>query len=389
MAHEDSSTPRPVRILHTADLQIGMPFHWVSGDAGAKLREARLEVLTRIGDLARAEQVDVVVVAGDFFDANTIDDRTVAAACARVRDTGVPFVVIPGNHDFCAGPDCVYRRRQFLVSQPPNLVVATEREPIVLSGGRIVVLPAPLTKRHSVEDTTAHITASLGADVAPDAVRIGLAHGDVAGFNRDDDGHARNFIAPDRATTGRLDYLALGDWHGLKRIDERTWYSGAPEPTGFKDNDPGHVLLVTIANAGAVPQVEPRAIAATVLRRLARELFTPEDVARLESELGSLPRARETVLDLCLTGLLGVPDCTRIEEILLRTQGNLLHLRADREGLAESVSADELSDVVPEGFARVVAVDLLKRARAGNDEGRRASLALRILRHTASQMGEV
>ena len=42
----------PLRFIHTSDLQLGMPFHWVEGDQAAKMREARLESLTRIGDVA-------------------------------------------------------------------------------------------------------------------------------------------------------------------------------------------------------------------------------------------------------------------------------------------------------------------------------------------------
>ena len=59
----------------------------------------------------------------------------------------------------------------------------------------------------------------------------------------------------DRAATARLDYLALGDWHGTRRIDARTWYSGTPEPDRFKANEPGNVLQVDIARAGAEPIV--------------------------------------------------------------------------------------------------------------------------------------
>ena len=37
----------------------------------------------------------------------------------------------------------------------------------------------------------------------------------------------------DRAGHAAQDYLALGDWHGTRRIDARTWYSGTPEHDRF------------------------------------------------------------------------------------------------------------------------------------------------------------
>ena len=384
-----TSAPLPVRILHTADLQLGMPFRWAEGDAGATLREARLEVLSRIGDLAREERVDVVVVAGDFFDANTVDERTVASACARIRAANVPFVVLPGNHDFCAGPDSIYRRPDFVRAKPENLILLNEREPCVLLEGRLVVLPAPLMKRHSVEDPTAHITAGFGADVAPNAVRLGLAHGDVVGFTRDVDGRARNHIAAQRATLGNLDYLALGDWHGLKQIDERTWYSGAPEPTGFKENDPGHVLIVTFSTPGGSPHVEPRQVAKTSFMSLRWELNTDEDVASLEAAIAAIVRPRDTVLKLELVGQLGVAERERVEKLLQRVAGETLHIRAKCEELGESFTIEELVDQVPIGFPKVVATRLFDDVRRGGEEGRRASLALKILRRTAAQVGGV
>jgi DNA repair exonuclease SbcCD nuclease subunit len=378
---------RAVRILHTADLQLGMPFHWAAGDAGAKLREVRLEVLSRIGSIARDETVDVVVVAGDFFDSNTVDDRTVSAACARIRDAKVPFVVIPGNHDFCAGPDCVYRRRHFALSRPDNLLILTERAPRVLLDGRLVVLPAPLTKRHSVEDTTAHLVDAFGRDIAPRAVRVGLAHGDVAGFARDDDGAARNFIAANRAALARLDYLALGDWHGTKRIDDRTWYSGTPEPTGFKDNSPGQVLVVTIDGPGAPPTVETRAVARTRFVSWHREVMTSEDVTRLEVELAAIAEPLDTVLQIELAGELSLSEANRVEELISRSRGAFLHLRETHDNLVADVSMNDVVDLVPDGFARVVAARLVERSRDPSDDGRSAALALKLLRQAVIQMG--
>src|SRR5690606_18796715 len=84
--------------------------------------------------------------------------------------------------------------------------------------------------------------------------RVGLAHGSVTG--RLPEGiDSSNPIAPDRALRARLDYLALGDWHGCLRIDDRTWYAGTPEQDRFRGNDPGYALSVKIAEPGAVPEV--------------------------------------------------------------------------------------------------------------------------------------
>jgi hypothetical protein len=110
---------------------------------------------------------------------------------------------------------------------------------------------APLTQRQTHDDLTAWFD---GAATLPGRLRIGLAHGSVQGI-LSDDVDSPNPIAPDRASSASLDYLALGDWHGCRRIDDRTWYSGTPEPDRFKANEPGHALLVELPHPGAIPTV--------------------------------------------------------------------------------------------------------------------------------------
>ena len=245
----------PVRFLHTSDLHLGRPFNGVPGDSGMKLREVRLESVSRIDAVARERGVDFVVVAGDVFDANTVDDRVIHQSCARFSAFSVPVFVIPGNHDHAFGPDTVFRRPAFRSACPPNLHVSLEATPQVVLDRPVVILPAPLVHRHHAGDVTSHIDADFGRDMAPDAVRIGLAHGSVVGFDADEDRDPTNFIDPERARKGDLDYLALGDWHGLVEVNPRTWYSGAPEPTNFRSAMPGRVVIVEITSRGAVPVV--------------------------------------------------------------------------------------------------------------------------------------
>ena len=87
-------------------------------------------------------------------------------------------------------------------------------------------------------------------------IRVGLAHGTVRGFGSDDK-DVPNFIAPDRPARAGLSYLALGDWHGQKEINDRCWYSGTPEVDAFDVIDGGQALLVHIEGPRAVPAVTP------------------------------------------------------------------------------------------------------------------------------------
>jgi DNA repair exonuclease SbcCD nuclease subunit len=289
-----------VRLVHTSDLQIGMPFHRMPGDPGARLRELRLEVITRLDELLRAEEADFLLVAGDLFDANTLEERVVIQACDRLREIEIPVYVMPGNHDHCSGPGSIYRRDVFLSHGPQNLVVLEIREPLEpleLEGLGTLLLPAPLFHRSVECDPTEHLTGEFGREISPDAIRVGLAHGSVVDFasgstsGSPSPGAAAGppgggTIDPRRATRADLDYLALGDWHAL---------------------------VVEIGENGALPEVRPVHIARTRWLRHAVEVTGPDDVERLERWFAELEAPRDLLLRLELEGSLALALLHRLD----------------------------------------------------------------------------
>ena len=85
-----------MRILHTSDLHVGRTLGNLS------LLEDQAFALDQIADIARAENVDVVVIAGDIYDravAPVDAVRMFRAAVASLRATGARVAAITGNHD--------------------------------------------------------------------------------------------------------------------------------------------------------------------------------------------------------------------------------------------------------------------------------------------------
>ena len=72
-----------IKVIHTADWQIGKTFGNIPGDAGAMLREQRFQTIRLIAELARNRAVDAVLVAGDVFDGNAVKDETIRRAIKR------------------------------------------------------------------------------------------------------------------------------------------------------------------------------------------------------------------------------------------------------------------------------------------------------------------
>ena len=370
-----------IRFLHTADLQLGKPFHGFEGDTGAHLRELRFAAIDRLAEAAREREVNFVVVAGDLFDANTVEDRVVGQACERLGRIEVPVLVIPGNHDHSAAPDCVYRRKRFVDDKPANVVVLEEPEPYTLPDLATVILPAPLRRRHEVGDTTAHITSDLGASEEKPLFRVGLAHGSVASFGDAEQGEseATNYVDPGRAESAHLDYLALGDWHSKREVTARTWYSGTPEPTGFAESDPGHALLVTLSEPGAEPGVEAVPVGTARWLEHEVELTGPDDVERLESWLEGIDRPEETLLRLALTGSLSLAERDHLEDMLESAEARLRYLERAGAGVVAAPTEEEIDELATGGYVKTAVDRLRERASGGGDEARAAADALELL----------
>jgi DNA repair exonuclease SbcCD nuclease subunit len=365
-----------IRILHTADWQLGRSFAGLPGEAAPLLREARFEAVRTVARLAQERRADLVLVAGDVFDDNLVGTATVARALAAMRDFAGPWVLLPGNHDAATAASVWGRLRQQPL--PPNLILALEPEPLPLLDGRLIVLPAPLTARRAQDDLTAWMD---GAASPAGAWRVGLAHGAVAG-RLPAEAEASNPIAPDRADRARLDYLALGDWHGTLEIGPRAWYAGTPEPDRFHDNEAGHALLVELAAPGASPTVERLPTAGH--RWLAAELdatgLEESDAAGALEALAQGDR-HKTLLRLRLRGAVSLAARAALQRELERIGGELCWLDLDETGLVDAPTAADLAALAMEPATAAAARRLGELAASGPtlEERETAGLALRLL----------
>jgi DNA repair exonuclease SbcCD nuclease subunit len=69
---------------------------------------------------ARALRADVVLLAGDTFEANQLSTALIDRAGGLLADAGMPVVILPGNHD-PAMPDSVYVKGGY--ARIPNLAI--------------------------------------------------------------------------------------------------------------------------------------------------------------------------------------------------------------------------------------------------------------------------
>ena len=331
-----------IRFIHTADWHIGKPFRNFPADLAGELGAARLDAIGRIAAIARARDAFHVLVAGDVFDSDLLEAVVIRRALERMaREADINWLLLPGNHD-PARPGGLWDRIS-RIGTPVNVTALLRNEPIVFQRDG-VLLPAPLTSKNPGRDPTGWMDE---AATPGGLVRIGLGHGSVQGFGSDGDSAVT--IAKDRARTAGLAYLALGDWHGQKRIDARTWYPGTPEPDRFRDNDPGFVLAVVIEGAGDV-KVESVKSAAFGWGQFSQTIRAKSDFTNLEKTIAASSDAPERFLvKLDLSGSLSLSGHAAFAAWREIWSGKVRHLDIDDRNLIALPEDGDLQSLGGEG----------------------------------------
>ncbi|CAK6695444.1 DNA repair exonuclease [Synechococcus sp. CBW1107] len=387
-----------LRFLHTADWQLGKPYARVSDpDKKALLRRARLSAIERLGAVAREQGAAFIAVAGDLFDSHQPTRADVSATCSAIGALELPVLVIPGNHDH-GGAGSLWQESYFLEESQQlasNLTVLLERTPFDLSQIGLpagVLLPCPLLRKAEPVDPTAWLRQ---LDFSPwvDQPRIVLAHGSIHGFGGEDSGDtddenppvATNRIDLNALPAGEIDYIALGDWHGLKQVSPRAWYSGCHEMDRFPraaDYRSGQVLVVTVERA-AVPEPFPVPTGGIRWHQLEHRFSSDDDLDRLEERLRDAigPRSNEDLLLLELDGSLSLAAAARLQDLLQRLEARLLRLKLrDRTSVApDEAELRQLTERAGDPLVARVAQRLQQLVEQGEAEGELARMALREL----------
>lgn len=354
-----------MRFLHTGDWQLGMRRHFLGEEAQARFAEARFAAVRRLGEVARQEGCELVVVAGDTFESNQLDRRTVLRALDAMADAGVPIYLLPGNHDPLDAAS-VYRSRVFREGCPPNVTVLADRKPVEVAPG-VEVVGAPWFSKRPLQDLVGALAAEL--EPARGRLRIAVAHGAVDTLSPDRDDPARiELTAARRALEeGRFHYLALGDRHSATEVDERIWYAGTPEATDFDEERPGRVLRVELTEDGC--EVEERPVGAWWFLRREIALAGDAGVETVAETLEAIPEKTRTALRLGLVGELSLHARARLDEVLAVAGERFAALepwqpKTDLVVVPDRLDRDELA---LSGFAREALDELLAASRQPAD----------------------
>jgi len=241
---------RHIKVLHTSDVHLDaytlphLPF-------AREKRDLILGAFQGVINMALAEKVDVMIIAGDFFDSNRAPDEVLEFAVQQLRRLPVPVVILPGNHD-CLTPNSVYRRVDF-PKECGNVLLITDPK-----GERLTFpeLDLALWGRANLDQPLLKPLEGLPPR-GPEQWQLAVAHGHLLLPQR------RIMtslpITLEEVMSSNMDYVALGHWEFFQDVSAGSvvaCYSGAPVPLMQGLEDKGQVVLVHLENGRGV-WVEP------------------------------------------------------------------------------------------------------------------------------------
>lgn len=302
------------RFMHTSDWQLGVTRQFLYADSQARWAAARFEGIRNLGRIAREEQCEFIVVAGDIFESNQLDRRTVVKACEAMGSIGIPIYLLPANHDpLDAGS--VFTSKPWRDRKPEHVHVLDVLGKAWEVRPGIEVIGAPWTSKRPLTDLVA--AAASGLLPAPGVLRVMVGHGAVDALSPDRDNPAVIQVAEAEKAVqeGRYQYLALGDRHSLTLVGTsgRIFYSGTHEAYDFDEVDPGKVLIVDLSADGIT--TTPRQNGVWRFQVHEAQISTSADVEALSRHLDAMLDKERTILKLGLVGTLNIQTRARLEEV--------------------------------------------------------------------------
>src|SRR5262245_24343336 len=293
----------PVRILHTSDWHLGRSFHRVG------MLEHQATFVDHLIEVVEAEQVDLVVVAGDVYDRALphVDAvRLADEALARLAASRARVVLTSGNHDSAQRLGFGSRLidaagihvRTDAASVGTPVLLEDAYGPVAVHGipfldPQALQEPWGLPAR-SHEAALAEAMRRVRADLAARPMRsVVLAHAFVAGGLPSDserDISVGGVSVVSSALFDDISYTALGHLHRRAVLGDALRYSGSPLAYSFSEAT--HTKGCWLVDLGRDGVTGTTFVDAPVPRRLATPtgaLDTLLSDPRLDSAPGQRP----------------------------------------------------------------------------------------------------
>ncbi len=269
-----------MRILHTSDWHVGRTIR------GRSREDEHRAVLAELADVARREEVDLVLVAGDLFDTAAPSpqaEEIVYKALLELVTTGAHVALIAGNHDnprrLRAVSPLLELARVHCVTEPTRPDDGGLLTIQAKSGETAKVACVPWISQRKIVSATALMEQDAAGHAAlyateyrrfldflcagfdQSSVNVVMAHAAIV--DAVTDGSERvaqtifDYCIPAQAFPQTAHYVALGHFHRAQRCPAPTkvWFSGSPLQLDFGDTDERKKVLIIDAQPGIPAEV--------------------------------------------------------------------------------------------------------------------------------------
>jgi DNA repair protein SbcD/Mre11 len=243
-----------MKLVHAADIHLDSPMHGLTAYDTAPVAELRLatrNAFRGLVDLCLDEAVDALLIGGDLYDGDWHDYATGAffvREMVRLREAGIPVVVVTGNHDAASRITKALR-----VPDNVRLLSVEAPETVVFDELGLAVHGQGYATAAVLEDLSAAYPAPRSG-----LVNVGLLHTSADG--RFD--HAP--YAPcrvERLAAHGYDFWGLGHVHErmLLHADPPVLFPGCLQGRSVRETGPKGATVVTFG-ADHVPALDARTL---------------------------------------------------------------------------------------------------------------------------------
>lgn len=232
--------------MQTGDIHLESSFQGLgfSLEMARRRRNELRETFSRIIKIAEEENVDLLLITGDFFEHQHTTKSLLRFIQKKfLRIPHINIFITPGNHD-PALPDSYYRT----FSWPKNVHIFVNEtwEQVIMPRLKLAVhgmgwnqweIKRPLLKELKIKDNN--------------LINLVMLHGDTFGCL----GESTYLPISENDLRGcKADYVALGHIHQAHRIPAKgkitAHYAGSPEPLNFGEPGEHGVIIGTISKSG-------------------------------------------------------------------------------------------------------------------------------------------
>ncbi|MEH6445401.1 MAG: exonuclease SbcCD subunit D [Oceanospirillaceae bacterium] len=334
-----------MRFLHTSDWHIGRSFHNVS------LLQDQEHILQQIIQIAKEQQVDALLVAGDIYD-RSVPPATAVALLNQIVDViinelKIPIILISGNHDSAQRLGFAAKQLQrtglHILGELSNItqsVVLEDQFGEVAFWGLPYADPAQIRSAFDTDVSTHDQGISFMCEQVNNELHQGqrnvvLSHCFIDGASESESERPLSIGGADRVSWQHFenfDYVALGHLHGRQfKGKPCIRYSGSPLKYSFSEEK--HIKSVVIVDMDAQGECEYQQVVLEPLR----------DMRSIEGELADILKNALSDLKSDDYLLVKLTDSHAILDVMGKLRAvypNILHL--ERPGLMAKKTANSV-----------------------------------------------